>query len=105
MASRKTRMCFRPESLKSWLDLCAAVFAFSAAIAWFIASRHPVAKPGHSGYGTDPGEARDKQQSEMNAAGAKIDRGARWNMWAAILTGLSALAMSLSWVAEHCAMP
>jgi hypothetical protein len=78
--------------LKAYGDLAAALFALLAAIAWFIAARHPVTLPKRSMWAESPA-SRD-----YIAQTPKIVRGIRWNTAAAILTGCSALATFLSWV-------
>jgi hypothetical protein len=80
--------------LKAYCDFAAATFALLAAFAWFVAARHPVTLPSAAMF------AESMQGREHIAHVSRILRGVRWNTAAAVLTGLSALSMSLSWLAH-----
>lgn len=80
---------------KAWCDLVSAVFALSAATAWFIAASHPVATPGPGMWGTS--DPNHPVNVGLRKQGARILRGVAWNRVAAGLTGCSALASFLSW--------
>jgi len=81
-------------SVTGWCELIAVLLAIVAATAWVIATRYPAAKPGPGFYGSsDPNHQIWK---DLAQAGKKIDAGGRWNTWAAVLTGLSAIAAAFS---------
>jgi hypothetical protein len=81
-------------SVRDWTNAIPAVLAIGAAAAWFIATRHPVAKPGLPFYA--PADRNHPFWERLAKAGRRIDAGAGWNTWAALLAGLSAIAGLLS---------
>jgi len=77
--------------IKALCDAASALFALSAAAAWFRAASFPVGVDGPPVY------MNAELLKQSQARGERILRGARWNRWAALLAGLSALASAISW--------
>ena len=79
-------------SLKEICDGMSAIAALGAAGAWFRAARAPLPFLSFPNY-----DDREAMGSAIDAYKGFVS-GAGWNKWAAILAGVSALALFLGWV-------
>ena len=81
--------------VKTYFDAASALFAFLAAFLWFRAASAPVLAPESPFYVAENIE-------QVRADIRKAQRGAKFNKWAAFVTGLAALAAGLSWLFQAC---
>jgi pimeloyl-ACP methyl ester carboxylesterase len=80
-------------NIRTCLDFIAAGGALCAAVAWYAAARHPVAK-----YAA---VVLDESQTHLEPLNAKIQRGSHLNAVAATFAALSALAQGVSLLLPH----
>jgi hypothetical protein len=83
------------DQVATWCNYIAGVTAVAAGIAWYVATRHPVAVPGLPVY--MPADREHPLWKEIAAHGRKIVRGGKWNLAAAVTTCVSALAIVSAW--------
>ena len=86
-------MCFG--QAKAICDFLAAILAFFAAGAWFLAARSPVP------FITYPSSSDPSAQTAALECYQGFLRGGIWNRRAAILTGLSALCSFFTWLISN----
>jgi hypothetical protein len=84
------------ETIKVICDGLAALFAFAAGVLWIWASQLPVGTVSLGVYADSGGKLAEATREQNK----KIMRGARFNKWAAFVTGLAALAACASWTIQ-----